>query len=202
MFDQYQESQGFLGKEPEVTRAVGDSTEDRPHLVSQPQSAAGRAGYWFAVFTGLALGVVCLIYLAKPGTRKTDEIASQLSAVTAESLEVEPEVVDTTSFAWRLDNLLVNSPEMLLRIQAQGDSWIKIIADKKGLFSGILAAGMAIEFKANDYFSIHLGRNEGIDFFLNGMKMRPLEKEIHLLDKENYKNFFSEESIGQDFQIE
>jgi transcriptional regulator with XRE-family HTH domain len=75
MFDQYQESQGFLGKEPEVTRAVGDSTEDRPHLVSQPQSAAGRAGYWFAVFTGLALGVVCLIYLAKPGTRKTDEIA-------------------------------------------------------------------------------------------------------------------------------
>lgn len=202
MFDQYQESQGLLGKEPEVTRAVGDSAEDRPHLASQPQSAAGRAGYWFAVFTGLALGVVCLIYLAKPGTRKTGEIASQLSAATAESLEAETEVVDTTSFAWRLDNLLVNSPEMLLRIEAQGDSWIKIIADKKGLFSGILAAGMAIEFKANDYFSIHLGRNEGIDFFLNGMKMRPLEKEIHLLDKENYRSFFSEGSIGQDFQIE
>ena len=202
MFDRYQESQGLLRKEPEVTRPVEKSTENRAHLPSQPQSVAGRAGYWFAVFTGLALGIVCLIYLAKPGTRKTGEIASQLSAATAESLAAEPEAVDTTSLAWRLDNLLVNSPEMVLRIQADGDSWVKVIADKKGLFSGILAAGMAIEFKANDYFSIHLGRNEGIDFFLNGMKMRPLEKEIHILDKENYKSFFSAGSVEGDFQTE
>ncbi len=202
MFDRHEKNQTLLRKEPEGTKAVGEFTEDRSHLASQPQSAAGRAGYWFAVFTGLTLGIVCLMYLAKPGTRKTGEIASRLSAAAAESLAVEPEVVDTTSFAWRLDNLLVNSPEMVLRVEAQGDSWVKVIADKKGLFSGILAAGMAIECKANDYFSIHLGRNEGIDFFLNGMKMRPLEKEIHLLDKENYRSFFSQGSVRKDFQIE
>jgi transcriptional regulator with XRE-family HTH domain/plasmid maintenance system antidote protein VapI len=202
MFDRYQESQGLLRKEPEGTRAVEESTEGRPHVASQPQSVAGRAGYWFAVFTGLTLGMVCLIYLAKPGTRRTGEIASQLSAATAESLVAEPEVLDTTSLAWRLDNLLVNSPEMLLRIEAEGDSWVKVTADKKSLFSGILAAGMAIEFKAHDYFSIHLGKNEGIDFFLNGMKMRPLEKEIHLLDKENYRSFFSEGPVRQDFEPE
>jgi hypothetical protein len=202
MFDRYVKSQGPLRKEPEGTRSVEESTEEGAPLSSQPQSVANRTGYWFAIFAGLLLGIVCLIYLAKPGTRKTAEIASQLSAATAESLAVEPEVVDTTSLAWRLDNLLVNSPEMRLRIEAEGDSWVKVIADEKGLFSGILAAGMAIEFKANDHFSIHLGKNEGVNFRLNGMKMKPLEKGIHLLDRENYRSYFFAGSIGQDFQSE
>ncbi len=202
MFDRHEKSQASVRKELDGIRSVEESTEERPPLSSQVQSVAGAAGYWFAVLAGLVLGILCLIYLAKPGIRKTDNIVSRLSAATAESLAREPEPVDTTSFAWHLDNLLVNSPQMLLRVEAKGDSWVKVIADKKILFSGIIAAGMAVEFKANDYFSVHLGRNDGIDFFLNGMKMRPLEKEIHVLDKENYKSFFSAGSVGQDFQTE
>jgi transcriptional regulator with XRE-family HTH domain len=202
MFDGYEKSQASVRKELNEPRSPEESAEERPRLSSQVQSVAGPAGYWFAVLAGLVLGILCLIYLAKPGTRKTDDIASRLSAATAETLAAEPEPVDTTSFAWRLDNLLVNSPQMLLRAETKGDSWVKVIADKKILFSGIIAAGMAVEFKANDYFSIHLGRNEGIDFFLNGMKMRTLEKEIHILDKENYKSFFSAGSAREDFQTE
>ncbi|MFQ6031956.1 MAG: helix-turn-helix domain-containing protein [Candidatus Zixiibacteriota bacterium] len=189
MFDQYEKSQRSFLREPEGTKPLEESIKEVPGLPSQPQSIKSRVGYRFAILAGLALGIFCLIYLAKPGMKKKYDIASEPSA-SAESLSAEPEAVDTTSLAWRLDHLLTNSPEMILRIEAIGDSWVRVIADKKTLFSGIIAAKMAMEFKANDYFSINLGKNEGVEFYLNGMKMNPLEKGIHRLDRENYKSFF------------
>jgi len=203
MFDQYEKSQISLRKEAEETLPEGrkpkeESIKDRSTLHKQPQSSKSRAGYWFGILAGLVLGIFCLIYLAKPGIKKKHDIASELSAAAIESLNVEPEVVDTTSFAWRLDNLLRNSAEMTLRIEAKGDSWVRVTADKKTLFSGFITAGMAIEFKANDYFSINLGKNEGVETYLNGIEMNPLEKGIHRLDRENYKSFFSSGSVGQD----
>ena len=204
MFDQHGKSQRSFRKEPEETLPEGkkpleESITEKTALPSEPQPSKSRAGYWFAILSGLALGIFCLIYLAKPGMKKKDDTASELSTA-AESLAVEQEVVDTTSFTWRLDHLLANTAEMTLRIEAKGDSWVKVVADKKTLFSGIIAAKMAIEFKAEDYFSINLGKNEGVEFYLNGMKMKPLEKEIHYLDRKNYKSFFSAGSVGQDFQ--
>ncbi|MCK4427250.1 MAG: helix-turn-helix domain-containing protein [candidate division Zixibacteria bacterium] len=203
MFDQYEKTQISLRKETEETLPEGrkpleESIKDQSTLHKQPQSSKSRAGYWFGILAGVVLGIFCLIYLARPGMKKKHDIASELSVAAIESLNVELEVVDTTSFAWRLDNLLSNSAEMTLRVEAKGDSWVRIIADKKTSFSGIIAAKMAIEFKANDYFSINLGKNEGVETYLNGMKMNPLEKGIHRLDRKNYKSFFSPGSIGQD----
>jgi cytoskeleton protein RodZ len=200
MFDQKEESQRPLRKEVEGTKPFEESTEEKPVLSSQPQSAKSRAGYWLAIFAGLVLGLFCLIYLSKPGMRKTDDIASELSVETAESLVIEQEVVDTTSFEWRLDHLLTNLSEMVLRIETKGESWVRVSADEKTLFTGFIVAGMAIEFKAKDYFSINLGKNEGVEFYLNGMRMNPLEKGVHRLDRKNYKTFFSAGAIGQDFQ--
>jgi len=189
MFDQHEKSRRSFQKEPEGMKMLEESIKAQSTLQKQPQPGKSRAGYWFAILTGLALGIFCLIYLAKPGMKKKHDIASELSAA-AESLTTQPEAVDTTSFVWRLDNLLTNSSEMILRIEAKGDSWVKIIADKKTLFTGFIAAGMAIEFKANDYFSINLGKNEGVEIYLNGMKIKSLEKGIHHLDRQNYKSFF------------
>ena len=206
IFDQDEKSQRSLRKEleetlPEGKKPLEESIKEKSSLPSEPQSSKSRAGYWFGILAGLVLGIFCLIYLAKPGMKKKHDIAPELSATAADSLNEEPEAVDTTSFAWRLDNLLSNSAEMTLRVEAKGDSWVRIIADKKTSFSGIIAAKMAIEFKANDYFSINLGKNEGVETYLNGMKMNPLEKGIHRLDRKNYKSFFSAGSVGQDFQI-
>lgn len=197
-FDQLEKSKKYLKKEAEETKPFEESIEEEPALSSQPQYIKSRVGYRFAIFAGLALGFLCLIYLAKPGIRKTDDIAPELSASAAESLATEQETVDTTSFTWRLDHLLTNSVEMILRIEAKGDSWVRIVADKKTLFTGFIVAGMAVEFKASDYFSINLGRNEGVEFYLNGMKMNSLERGIHRLDRKNYKTFFSTGSIRQD----
>lgn len=200
MFDQLEKSKKSLQKEAGETKPLKESIEEEPALSSQPQSIKSRVGYRFAIFAGLALGFLCLIYLAKPGMRKTDDIASELSASAAETLSTEQETVDTTSFTWRLNHLLTNSVEMILRIEAQGDSWVRIVADEKTLFTGFIVAGMAVEFKASDYFSINLGRNEGVEFYLNGMKMNSLERGIHRLDRKNYKTFFSAGSIRQDSQ--
>lgn len=203
MFEQYGNSEESFRKEPEGTLQVGkklseESIEEESTLQTEPRSSKNRAGYWFAIGAGVILAVFCLIYLAKPGMKKKNEIASELSTASIESQKGKPEVADTTSFAWRLDNLLANSTQMILRVEAKKDSRIKVTADEKTLFSGIMVSGMAIEFKANDYFSINLGNNEGLEVYLNGMKMNPLEKGIHYLDRKNYKSFFSAGSIGQE----
>jgi len=202
IFDQDEKSQRSLRKEleetlPEGKKPLEESIKEKSSLPSEPQSSKSRAGYWFGILAGLVLGIFCLIYLAKPGMKKKHDIAPELSAP-AESLTTEPEAVDTTSFAWRRDNLLTNSVEMTLRIVAKGNSWVRVTVDKNTLFSGFIAPGMAIEFKANDSFSVNLGKNEGVEFYLNGMKMNPLEKGIYRLDRENYKSFFSAVSVGQD----
>ncbi len=195
MFEQYGSSKESFRKEPDGTLQVGkklleESIKEGSTLQTEPRSSKSRAGYWFAIWAGVVLGIFCLIYLAKPGMKRKHEIASELSAATTESRKRKPEAMDTTSFLWRLDNLLTNSTQMILRIEAKKDTWVKVTADEKILFSGIIAPGMAIEFKTSDYFSINLGTNEGLEVYLNGMKMRPLEKGIHYLDRKNYKSFF------------
>lgn len=202
MFEQYGSSKESFRKEPEGTLQVGkklleESIKEGSTLQMEPRFSKSRAGYWFAIWAGVVLGIFCLIYLAKPGMKRKHEITSELSAATIESRKRKPEAVDTTSFLWRLDNLLTNSTQMILRIEAKKDTWVKVTADEKTLFSGIIAPGMAIEFKTSDYFSINLGTNEGLEVYLNGMKMRPLEKGIHYLDRKNYKSFFEESKTAR-----
>jgi transcriptional regulator with XRE-family HTH domain len=203
MFEQYGSSKEAFRKEADETLPVGrklleESIKEGSTLQTEPRPTQSRASYWFAIWAGVILGIFCLIYLAKPGMKKKHDIASELSTATIESRKGKLDVVDTTSFLWHLDNLLSNSTQMILRIEAKKDTWVKVTADEKTLFSGIIAAGMAIEFKANDYFSINLGNNEGVEVYLNGMKMNKLEKGINSLDRNNYKSFFSLGSVGQE----
>jgi cytoskeletal protein RodZ len=195
MFEQYESSKGSLRKEPQGTLQVGkkmleESIKEESTLQTEPQSIQSRAGYWLAILAGLVLGIFCLIYLAKPGMKKEHDVASELPVSATERLNVRSEPVDTTSFAERLDHLLTNSTEMILRIKAKKDSWVKVMGDDKTLFSGIVTAGMAVEFKAKTYFSINLGTSEEVEIYLDGMKMNPLEKGIYHLDRKNYKSFF------------
>jgi cytoskeletal protein RodZ len=190
MFDQYEKSQKSFLKEPEEEKLSEEPMAEDLTLPSESKLSKRRIGYYFAALVGLALGVFCLIYLLKPDLKKKHDIASEPSIVVKESLTARPEVVDTPSSAWRLDNLLGDSTEMILRIKAKRNSRVRVIADAKTLFSGIMATGMAIEFKANDYFSLNLGTNEGVEIYLNGIKMNPLKKGVYRLDRKNYKRFF------------
>lgn len=202
MFEQDGSSKEFFRKEADGTLPVGkkvleESIKEESTLQTESRSSKSRAGYWFAIGAGVVLAIFCLIYLAKPGMKKKHDIASELSASAIESRKGKPETVDTTSFLWRLDNLLADSTEMILRIEAKRDTWVKVTADEKTLFSGIIVHRLAIEFKANDYFSINLGNNEGLEVYLNGMEMNPLKKGINYLDRKNYKSFFEESKTAR-----
>jgi transcriptional regulator with XRE-family HTH domain len=195
MFEQDGSSKESFRKETDGALPVGkkvldESIKEGSTLQTEPRFSQSRAGYWFAIWAGVVLGIFCLIYLAKPGMKKKHDIASELSPSAIESQKGKPEAVDTASFLWRLDNLLTNSTQMILRMEAEKDTWVEVTADEKTLFSGVIISGMAIEFKAKDYFSINLGNNEGLEVYLNGMKMVPMKKGIHYLDRKNYRSFF------------
>lgn len=199
MLDQHEKSKGFPPKELEEKKPLEESMEEDITAPAEPSSRKRYLDRRLFILAGLGLGVICLIYLIKPGMKKKEFITSEFSSIPVESLYAKPEAADTISpSTWYLDSLVENSTEMVLRIEAKKDSRVDVVADQKTLFSGILTSGMAVEFKAKDYFSINLGANEGVEMYLNGMKMKTLEKGIYRLDRKNYKSFFSGKSIGQD----
>jgi cytoskeleton protein RodZ len=196
MLDQYESSKESLGKEPHealgIEKKTEESKKERSFSPKKLLFSKSHVAYLFVILAILALVIVCLIYVIKPGMKKKPSPVPDLPAGATESLSTKPTGVDTTSFAWRLDNLLTDSTEMILRIKAKRSNRVTVIADAKTLFSGIIAAGMTIEFKANDYFSLNLDTNEGVEIYLNGMQINPLRKGIYRLDRKNYKSFFSQ----------
>jgi transcriptional regulator with XRE-family HTH domain len=189
MFDQHEKSKGVLRKELEGKKLWQESIKEELDLPPPPQSKKIRLGYWLVILAILVIVIFGFIYLARPETGKGQKNVSELFPAPKESPNLASLDVDT-SFAWRLDNLLTSSPEMILLMKAKKDSWVKVTGDEKTLFSGSITAGKAIEFKAQNYFSISLGTSEGLEIYLNGTKMRVLEKGIHHLDRKNYKSFF------------
>jgi transcriptional regulator with XRE-family HTH domain len=156
------------------------------------------AGFVFSVFLGLIIGAACLIFLFKGGEGEYDEAAAGLSMVEAESLQVHAEPPDTMELFMRLlDDKIGTAPELILRIEASGRSWIRITSDEVELYAGFINENMGVEFKAKESLSINLGVNEGIRTFLNGFEMRPLEKGVTYLDRENYYEFIPSDKANE-----
>jgi transcriptional regulator with XRE-family HTH domain len=194
MLEQHESSKESLGEGPFETLGTEKKTEEskkeRNFSPKKLLFSKSRATYPFVILAILALVIICLIYIIKPGMKKKPNPVPELSIGASESLNTMPTDVDTTSFEWRLNNLLTNSAPMILRIKTQREGWVEVIADDKTLFSGNVSPGMTIEFEANNYFSINLGKDEGVEIYLNGMKLNPLEKGIYRLDRKNYMTFF------------
>lgn len=157
---------------------------------ARPPASQTPAGFGFFVFLGLIIGALCLIFLFKGGEGEYHEAAVGLSMVEAESLEVIPEPPDTMElFMQLLEEKIADAPELILRIEAAGRSWIRVTSDGVELYTGFVNENMNAEFKARESLSINLGVNEGIKAFLNGFEMRPLEKGVIYLDRGNFTEF-------------
>jgi transcriptional regulator with XRE-family HTH domain len=157
---------------------------------ARPPASQTPAGFGFFVFLGLIIGALCLIFLFKGGEGEYHEAAVGLSMVEAESLEVIPEPPDTMELFMRLlEEKIADAPELILRIEASGRSWIRITSDEVELYTGFINENMSVELKAKESLSINLGVNEGIKAFLNGFEMKPLETGVTYLDRGNYKEF-------------
>ncbi|MGB2988513.1 MAG: helix-turn-helix domain-containing protein [Candidatus Zixiibacteriota bacterium] len=156
----------------------------------RPPPRGTPASFAFAVFLGLIIGAACLIFLFKGGEGEYHEAATGLSMAETESLEVIPEPPDTMELFMRLlDEKIGSAPELILRIEAAGRSWIRVTSDEVELYTGFINESMNAEFKARESLSINLGVNEGIKAFLNGFEMKPLEKGVTYLDRGNFTEF-------------
>jgi transcriptional regulator with XRE-family HTH domain len=164
----------------------------------RPPARGTPAGFAFSVFFGLVIGAACLVFLFKGGEGEYHEAAAGLSVVEAESLQVIPEPPDTMELFIRLlDEKIGSAPEMILRVEAAGRSWIRVTSDGVELYVGFISQNMSTEFKAKESVSINLGVNEGIRTFLNGFEMRPLEKGVTYLDRQNFYEFIPSDRANE-----
>ena len=154
----------------------------------KPPSRESRAGFLFLVFLGLLVGALCLIFLFKSGIKEDYETSASLGLGEAESLLVSPEPPDTMElFMNLLDEKIGGSPELILRVEASGRSWMRVVSDGAEVYTGFVNENMNAEFLARDELSINLGVNQGVRAWLNGFELIPLENGITYLNRENFK---------------
>lgn len=88
-----------------------------------------------------------------------------------------------------------SQPEgMTLRLEGLDRTWAMVIGDGDTLFTGFINNGMQVEYKAQDYFKLTLGRAWLVKCYLNGEKLKsfgPKGKSIfgRVINKSNYRDF-------------
>jgi hypothetical protein len=128
-----------------------------------------------------------VIFLFQMGAGKHRSLPVGQIPTQAESLAVIPEPPDTMQlFLDLLDRRIRSAPELIVRIQAEGRSWIQIFSDGVELYAGFINENMSAEFRAKQEISINVGANQGVKAFLNGFELVPLEKGIIRIDRENF----------------
>jgi hypothetical protein len=153
-------------------------------------SGGSGVGYWFLVFFGIVVGAACLIFLFNLGIKQEQKIAASPMIAEAESVIVTPEPPDTMELFWQLlDEKIGQAPEMILRIEVAGESWMRIFSDGDVLFTGFIDENMNVEFKAKERFSINLGKNQGIRTWLNGFELVPIQSGVTYLNRDNFTEF-------------
>jgi hypothetical protein len=201
MLDEQEQAQRKTAKEnqpaakphqPEAAQETGP-VEEKPASATYPQRPprpTGKGiGYGIQIFLGLIIGAFCVIFLFQMGVEKPQPPPAGLLSAQAESLIVIPEPPDTMQlFRELLQERIGSAPELTLRVEAQGRSWIQIFSDGTQLYTGFINQDMSAEFKAKQELSINIGVNEGIKAFLNGFELVPLEKGITRIDRQDYSS--------------
>lgn len=176
-----------LGEPAETENSVKEGLAPKMPPPVKPPSRENRAAYGFLVFLGLVIGALCVIFLFKIGIEDGQRMSATAALAEAESLMVVPEPPDTMElFMQLLDEKIGQAPELVLRVEASGRSWIQVFSDGVQLYTGFVDENMSAEFKFRDKLSINMGVNQGVRGFLNGFELIPLESGITRLDRENF----------------
>ena len=164
----------------------------------RPPARGTPAGFAFSVFLGLVIGAACALFLFKGGQIEYHEAPAGQSMAEPESLQVIPEPPDTMElFMQLLDEKIGSASQMVLRIEAGGRTWIRVTSDGNELYAGFIGQDLSTEFRARESFSVNLGVNEGVKAFLNGFEMRPLEKGVTYLDRQNFYEFIPTDKANE-----
>ncbi len=184
------EAKIFPEQTSEVNKIKRKSSTGEVTPAIKPSSKESQISFWFSVFLGLVIGSLCLVFFFQLGKRENKNALLEQDVAQAESLMISPEPLDTlTLFLNLLDEKIKKAPELNLRIEAEGESWIRVVSDGTELFTGFVNQNIDVEFKAKDRFTINLGKNQGVKAWLNGFELMSLKKGITRLNRENFKEF-------------
>lgn len=209
MLDQYEKTPGKPAKEqPSAQKPQEQETSDEEQPVEEKpavptyakpakRNAGSRVGYGFSIFLGLFIGALCVVFLFRNRMEDTQPVFV-VDAADAESLMTVPEPPDTMElFLNLLDRKIGTAPELTLRIEAGGRSWLKIFSDGTELFTGFLNENMSAEFKFTKELSVNIGVNEGLRTSLNGFELIPLEKGVTRINRQNFSAFIPQERANE-----
>jgi hypothetical protein len=185
------ENQGVAKTHQQQATQETGAVEEKPAIPTYARPAPRKAGkgiaYGISIFLGLLIGASCVIFLFQMGVEKPQRLPVDQLSAEAESLVVIPEPPDTMQlFRELLQEKIGSAPELILRVEARGRSWIQIFSDGNQLYTGFINENMSAEFKAKQELSINIGVNEGIKAFLNDFELIPLEKGITRINRQDY----------------
>lgn len=180
-----------VGEAVEEERLVKEEPVPKAVPLTRPPRRENRAAYGFLVFLGLLIGALCVTFLFKIGMEDSRMMPVVPVSAEVESLVVEaPEPPDTMElFMQLLDEKIGQAPELILRVEASGRSWIQVFSDGAELYTGFVNENINAEFKFRDKLSINVGVNQGVRAWLNDFELLPLESGKTILDRENFIEF-------------
>jgi transcriptional regulator with XRE-family HTH domain len=185
-------------EETEEDKTEEQESAEKEVIPAEPYAGGSGVGYWFLIFFGLLVGAACLVFLFNLGIEKEHKIAAIQTVAEVESVVVIPEPLDTmTLFMQLLEEKIGQAPEMILRIEVAGESWIRVYSDGNELFSGFVYDNMNVEFKAKERFAINLGKNQGVRAWLNGFALIPIESGVTYLNRENFQEYIPSDNANE-----
>lgn len=181
----------YLKVDPEVILEEFDSK----HLPSLSKSIPSSSQYSFRKRkreTAIgAIALMAIIFVTWYSLRERRESTapqvisspSSLGKVASSSLSPPPSVTSESRVA---PPSLALSPKQKPREKkasieslnlvaiARENTWVKVVADGKKIFEGIVKKGKRVEWKAKDKFTLRIGRADGLDLYFKGKKLPPM----------------------------
>lgn len=112
---------------------------------------AGIAGLFLSIF---------LIILVSKAVIKIKNIKISKPKITIVAKKQEPSIIKPLS-------LPRNQPLSLI-VKTKGDAWLRVNADGKNMFEGILKKGSVESYKADEKFQLWTGKAEFLELIVNG----------------------------------
>jgi transcriptional regulator with XRE-family HTH domain len=150
-------------------REIQNTLELKVHPEDETRSPMLKRGIWALVILAVFLVVILLL------TRKEGKEPAERP----EASEIVPNLVPVpASDTPAVQAAVQKEPEGLkLELEATEENWVRLSADNRTIFEGVLGAGEKKSIEAENKIKLSLGRAWAVNATLNGRRLKKLAKE-------------------------
>ena len=180
LVDEFTEAHPVTSEPALNIEKVEKTVQHSPIMYEKAMPRPGKKAPPFPFFVFIA-GLFVIAAMIFVGVRVVMLASSHLKSNAAKSpqkqavLKSKKEALAPKAAAGAQKKISVpRNQQLVLRVKAKSDVWLKIKSDGKVIFQDILGAGASEEWRANDRFSVSTGKAENTSLFLNGNPLEPL----------------------------